>query len=60
MELPTENPSLIEVDPLIAATPRKQTNNDNYIVFLESNDRYELYSWTLDLYVLFFLKLTIY
>ena len=44
IELPTESPFPIEVDPLIAATHRKWTNNDNYAVFLESNDRYELYS----------------
>jgi len=43
IELSTESPFPIEVDPLIAATPRKWTNNDNYAVFIESNDRYELY-----------------
>ena len=55
IELPTENPSLIEVNPLIVTIPKRWANDDNYVVSLESNNEYESDSWTCNnqLYVLF-------
>ena len=52
IELSTENPSLIEVNLLTVTIPKRWTD---YIVFLESNNRYESDSWTHDnqLYVYF-------
>jgi len=47
IELPAENLSPIEVDPLIATAPRKWVDNGNYAVFLRSNNRYELDGYTL-------------
>jgi len=41
IELPVENPFSMEVDLLVATTPRKWADDDDYIVFLESNDGYE-------------------
>ena len=55
IELSTENPSFIEVDPLTATIPKSQADDDDYVVSLGSNDRYESDSWTLSnqLYVPF-------
>jgi len=41
IELPIENPSLMEVDPLIVTIPKRWADNDNYVVSLESNNEYE-------------------
>ena len=46
IELPAENPSPIEINLLIAIIPKRWANNDNYVVSLESNNRYESDSWT--------------
>ena len=41
----------MEVDLLIATTSKKWANNDDYVVFLESNNGYKSDSWTLDNHV---------
>jgi len=46
IELPTENPPPIEIDPLTAIIPKRWTDDDDYAVSLESNDGYESDSWT--------------
>ena len=46
--MPAKNPPLIEIDSLIATIPKRQADNDDYAVSLESNDEYELNSWTHD------------
>jgi len=46
IELSIENPPPIEVDLLTVIIPKRQTDDDNYAVFLKSNDRYESDSWT--------------
>ena len=52
IELPTENPPLMEVDILIVTIPKRWAD---YTVFLESDNGYESGSWTHDnqLYVYF-------
>ena len=45
IKLPTENPSPIEVDLLIVTIFKRWADNDNYAVFLESNNKYESDSW---------------
>ena len=34
--MPAKNPSLIKIDSLIVATPRKWTDNDDYVVYLRA------------------------
>ena len=49
----------MKIDPLTAATSRKWADDNNYTVSLESNNGYELDSWTLgnQLYVSLFLQI---
>jgi len=49
----------MKIDLLTAATSRKWADDNNYIVSLESNNGYELDSWTLgnQLYVSLFLQI---
>jgi len=58
IELPAKNPSSIEVNLLVATTPKKWADDNNYMVFLESNDGYESDGWTLgnQLYMFFSLQ----
>jgi len=46
IELPAENLSLMEIDPLTATIPKMWADNDDYMVSLGSNDGYESDSWT--------------
>ena len=47
IELPVESFFTMEVDLLIATTSRKWANDDDYIVFLGSNDGYESNSYVI-------------
>jgi len=42
MELPIEDSFSIEVNLLTTAISRKWADNDNYVIFIESNDEYKL------------------
>ena len=41
IELPAEDSPPMKVDPLAATISKRQVDDNNYIVSLESNDRYE-------------------
>jgi len=55
IELPTEGSSSMEVDTLTAIISKMYTDDHDYVVSLESNNRYESDNWTLgnQLYVFF-------
>ena len=59
IELPTENPSSIEIDLLIATTSKRWIDDDDDVVSLGGNDRYKSDGWTLSnqLYVFFSFQL---
>jgi len=46
IELPTENPSPMKVDPLTVTITKMWVDDDNYAVSPESNNGYESDSWT--------------
>ena len=48
IELPTKDSSSMKVDPSLAATSMRWADNDNYVVSLGNNNRYEVNDWTLD------------
>jgi len=45
-EVLTKDSSSMKVDPSLAATPMRWANNNNYVVSLGNNDRYEVNNWT--------------
>ena len=47
IELPTKDSSSMKVDPSLAATSMRWADNDNYVVSLGNNNRYEVNDWTL-------------
>jgi len=55
IELSAKNSSPIEVDLLVATSPKIWADDNNDVVSLESNDEYKLDNWTLSnqLYVPF-------
>jgi len=55
IELSAKNSSPIEVDLLVATSPKMWADDNNDVVSLESNDEYKLDNWTLSnqLYVPF-------
>ena len=56
--MPAKNLSHIEADLLVVITSRKWVNDNNYVVFLRSNNEYESDSWALgdQLYILLSLQ----